>query len=348
MSVQQGNIGLIFILKTSNHGVSSLIHTKSINMMNNNEISKEKLIEFFLNIKWKYLKIGKTPSNHMLHTAFKRREIYKKIENSVNNIINERMDYNNEKTSTKNKKTLFLKVAGFPKYSQELDRLVQDIHNGNVFSIPTENDAIGNFNTENFSGVNRLTFLDVFIASRNKHKNTKSHIKLIKKLDSYLLFDRKNILNIKKISDESLKIDIINSYSNLKKILPDNYANPIDKGNNTHSWISIDLSLSDEILRNNFAHFLTKERERKNIIDVDNIKSVNIAWKENIIRDILIKDIFIIIDIKSMALHYKIDITNREILDIIGGHQKTDSYVSKSVEYFINTFTSEKLPTLHD
>lgn len=316
--------------------------------MNNNDMSKEKLVEFFFSIKGNYLKIGKKPSNYMLYTAFKRREIYKKIENSVKNIINERMNYNNEKTSTKNKKTLFLKVADLPEYSKKLDKLVQDIHNGNVFSIPIENDAIGNVNTEIFSGVNKLTFMDTFIASRNKYKNIKSYIKFIQNLDGYLLFDRKNILNIKNISDNSLKSNILNSYSNLGKTLPDNYANPIEKGRNTHSWISIDLSLSDEILRNSFDHFLTKERERKNIIDVDNVKSENITWKENIIRDIIIKDIFIIIDIKSMALHYKIDITNREILDIIGGHQKTDSYISKSVEYFINTFTSEKLPTLLD
>lgn len=292
---------------------------------------------FFSERKKSYHNFSNNITDEDLHRYFISRKKFADILISAGNIIEWRYAENQNivKNTAKQKKDIIKRLTN----KEALIDIVQEIENNN----PHAPFRVDGSPKDYKSGVSALTFIDVLSYSRKCHESIDTHIEFLKKTHNNILPDSEVSRYLNTMNDTSLQRQIIELYNSNKPDTSDDYAKPLSNGNIFQEWAKIDLRYSDEILIENFRQFLSEVRKKDNFCKADDRFSEYTKWKNITKSNAKAINMFMIIDIKIIALFYDIKITNEEILFISGDKNNEASRVSVIVKHFVDSFRNNQL-----
>jgi hypothetical protein len=291
---------------------------------------------FFSERKRSYHDFSNNITDEDLYRYFISRKKFADILISADNIIDWRYEENQniEKNTAKQKRDIVKRLTN----KEALVDIVQEIENNK----PHTPFRVESSPKDYKSGISALTFIDVLSYSQKCHKSINAHIEFLKDIHNKILPDSEISQYLNTMNDISLQREIIDLYNSKKPDTPDDYAKPLSNGSVFQEWAKIDLRYSDEMLIENFRQFISEVRKKDNFCKADDRFSEYTKWKNITKSNAKAINMFMIIDIKIIALFYNINITNEDILFISEDKNNEASRVSVIVKHFTDTFRNNQ------
>jgi hypothetical protein len=287
---------------------------------------------FFSERKKSYHDFSNNITDEDLYRYFISRKKFADILISADNIIN--WHHAEKQNIVKNKAQQKRDIVKRLTNKEALIDIVKEIENNN----PHTSFRVEGSPKDYKSGVSALTFVDVLSYSRKCHKSINAHIEFLKKMHNNILPDSEVSRYLNRMNDTSLQRKIIYLHNSNKPDTSDNYAKPLSNGSIFQEWVKIDLRYSDEMLIENFKKFISEVRKKDDFCKVDDRFSEYKKWKNITKSNAKAINMFMIIDIKIIALFYNIKITNEDILFISEDKNNEASRVSVIIKHFTDSF----------
>lgn len=292
---------------------------------------KDEIIEFIRKHKKIYANFTSSFTKEDLVNAFYCRKLFFDCESAVRSAEKNIFDFDGKKTSDNKKRIMRNKFMNNSDHRDTLEALSARIENLEILKY-TSNDLIS-FRPTTRQVVKKLTFLDVFNASKSAHNTTSELFSFFNHCNKYIDFTPDDFPYSRSVNPEMME-EIKKANNSIIRAIPENYPYADDTVALSNLWLSIDLRYSDEIIVNQLKELIEIERKKYPHAVQNNIDKILAI--ENIKRKLNALDVFIIIDAIILSANKNEILTNTEINNALESQDNDTRNVKNAIDYFMD------------